>query len=141
MFFLPSIVLITFTGSLYEKSSLSALSINLKTNKIMPDLSINFAGINASNPFWLASGPPTNTAEQVISAFRAGWGGAVWKTIGTQVVNVSSRYAGIPFQGRKLAGMTNIELISDRSNTDNLRDIELVKKTFPDRPVVVSLMT
>lgn len=41
----------------------------------MPDLSINFAGINASNPFWLASGPPTNTAEQVISAFRAGWGG------------------------------------------------------------------
>lgn len=57
------------------------------------------------------------------------------------MVIVSSRYAGIPFQGRKLAGMTNIELISDRSIADNLRDIELVKKTFPDRPVVVSLMT
>jgi dihydropyrimidine dehydrogenase (NAD+) subunit PreA len=48
----------------------------------MPDLSINFCGVRSPNPFWLASGPPTNTAYQVMRAFDAGWGGAVWKTIG-----------------------------------------------------------
>ena len=41
------------------------------------------------NPFWLASGPPTNCGEQVMRAFDAGWGGAVWKTIGEPIVNVS----------------------------------------------------
>ncbi|HEU4415848.1 MAG TPA: NAD-dependent dihydropyrimidine dehydrogenase subunit PreA, partial [Candidatus Angelobacter sp.] len=46
----------------------------------MPDLSIDFCGVRSPNPFWLASGPPTNTAYQVMRAFDAGWGGAVWKT-------------------------------------------------------------
>jgi dihydropyrimidine dehydrogenase (NAD+) subunit PreA len=27
-----------------------------------------------------------------MKAFDAGWGGAVWKTLGVPVVNVSSRY-------------------------------------------------
>lgn len=43
----------------------------------MADLSINFAGIKAPNPFWLASGPPSNTGIQVMRAFESGWGGAV----------------------------------------------------------------
>ena len=29
----------------------------------MADLSVKFAGITSPNPFWLASGPPTNTAR------------------------------------------------------------------------------
>ena len=48
----------------------------------MTDLNINFAGIKAPNPFWLASAPPTNSGYQVMKAFDAGWGGAVWKTLG-----------------------------------------------------------
>ena len=48
----------------------------------MPDLSIEFCGVKAPNPFWLASAPPTNSEYQVRRAFDAGWGGAVWKTIG-----------------------------------------------------------
>ncbi|AGY54923.1 Dihydropyrimidine Dehydrogenase [Bacteroidales bacterium CF] len=43
----------------------------------MADFSINFAGIKAPNPFWLASGPPSNTGIQVMRAFESGWGGAV----------------------------------------------------------------
>lgn len=107
----------------------------------MADLTINFAGIKAPNPFWLASGPPSNSAGQVLRAFEKGWGGAVWKTIGASVTNVYSRYAGLDYHSRRLAGMTNIELISDRSVAENLRDIELVKKHYPERPVIVSLMT
>ena len=48
----------------------------------MADLSIDFAGIRSPNPFWLASAPPANSGAQVHRAFEAGWGGAVWKTIG-----------------------------------------------------------
>ena len=57
----------------------------------MADLTTNFAGIESPNPFWLASGPPTNTYGQVAKAFDAGWGGAVWKTLGEDppIVNVS----------------------------------------------------
>src|SRR3990167_5883177 len=48
----------------------------------MADLSIEFAGIKAPNPFWLASAPPTDKAYNVVRAFEAGWGGVVWKTLG-----------------------------------------------------------
>ena len=58
----------------------------------MADLRINFAGIKSPNPFWLASAPPTNSGAQIHKAFEAGWGGAVWKTIGAPVLNVSNRY-------------------------------------------------
>ena len=107
----------------------------------MPDLSSNLCGIRGPNPFWLASGPPTNTAGQVCRAFEAGWGGAVWKTITDQpITNVASRYGGIGLGNQRLMGMNNIELISDRTLEDNLRDIAEVKRRFPDHPLVVSLM-
>ncbi len=106
------------------------------------NLHVCIAGIGAPNPFWLASGPPTNTEGQVRRAFEAGWGGAVWKTVTNEpIVNVSSRYGGLDFVGRKLAGLNNIELISDRSLDDNLREIARIKREFPDRALLVSAMT
>ncbi len=80
----------------------------------MADLRVKFCGIESPNPFWLASGPPTNTAGQVMRAFDAGWGGAVWKTIGEPITNTSSRYGAIDYNGAKVMGLNNIELISDR---------------------------
>ena len=53
----------------------------------MADLRINLAGIESPNPFWLASAPPTNSGYQVQRAFEAGWGGAVWKTLGDPIIN------------------------------------------------------
>jgi len=55
----------------------------------MPDLSTNCAGIRSPNPFWLASAPPANSGAQIQRAFDAGWGGAVWKTLGQPIQNVS----------------------------------------------------
>ncbi|MBM3172059.1 MAG: NAD-dependent dihydropyrimidine dehydrogenase subunit PreA [Bacteroidetes bacterium] len=104
------------------------------------DLSINFAGIKAPNPFWLASAPPTNSGYQVMKAFEAGWGGAVWKTLGVPVQNVSSRYGSINYRDTRMAGLNNIELITDRPLADNLREIEEVKKYFPNHAVIASLM-
>ena len=48
----------------------------------MADLRTNFLGVKSPNPFWLASAPPTDRKVNVERAFRAGWGGVVWKTLG-----------------------------------------------------------
>src|SRR6201993_2396434 len=102
----------------------------------MPDLKVNFAGIVSPNPFWLASAPPTNCGEQVMRAFDAGWGGAVWKTIGEPITNVTSRYSATDWQGLRMMGFNNIELISDRSIEENLREMEEVKKRYPHHAVI-----
>jgi len=68
----------------------------------MADLSINICGIKSPNPFWLASAPPTNTGEQIMRGFDAGWGGAVWKTLGEPIVNVDSRFGAIDYSGTKV---------------------------------------
>src|SRR5262245_39185858 len=83
--------------------------VGLLGSETVPDLSIEFCGVKAPNPFWLASGPPTNSEYQVRRAFDAGWGGAVWKTLGHEpIVNVSSRYGAIDYDGRKVLGLNNI---------------------------------
>ena len=108
----------------------------------MPDIGVrNFAGkINCPNPFWLASAPPTNTGEMIMRAFDAGWGGAVWKTIGEPVVNVSSRYSATDWNGQRIMGFNNIELISDRTVEQNLTEMAEVKKRYPKNAVIASLM-
>jgi len=105
------------------------------------DLSVTFCGIRSPNPFWLASAPPTNSEYQVRRAFEAGWGGAVWKTLNHEpIVNVSSRYGAVDYDGRKVMGLNNIELITDRPLEVNLREIASVKRDYPDRALIVSLM-
>jgi dihydropyrimidine dehydrogenase (NAD+) subunit PreA len=106
----------------------------------MADLSIDLGGIKSPNPFWVASGPPSNTAYQAHRAFEAGWGGIVWKTIGDAIVNTSSRYSGLNVGTVRMAGFNNIELTSDRSPETNFREITEVKQRWPDRPIIASLM-
>ena len=106
----------------------------------MADLRTDFAGIKSPNPFWLASGPPTDKEYNVVRAFEAGWGGVVWKTVGDPIINTASRYGARDFNQARLAGFTNIELISDRPIEVNLREVKQVKRDWPDRAVVVSLM-
>ena len=109
----------------------------------MADLRANFLGIKSPNPFWLASAPPTDREVNVTRAFAAGWGGVVWKTLGLDphVVNVNGpRYGALHSGDRQLIGFNNIELISDRPLHVNLQEIKKVKKAWPDRALVVSLM-
>jgi len=106
----------------------------------MANLQSDFLGIKSPNPFWLASAPPTDKKINVLRAFEAGWGGVVWKTLGSQVKNVSSRYSSVDFNGHRMMGLNNIELISDRPLEINLREIRECIKEFPDRAMIVSLM-
>ncbi|MEL6475878.1 MAG: NAD-dependent dihydropyrimidine dehydrogenase subunit PreA [Pseudomonadota bacterium] len=110
----------------------------------MANLSNDFVGIKSPNPFWLASAPPTDKEYNVRRAFEAGWGGVVWKTLGMDgppIVNVNGpRYGAVYGADRRLLGLNNIELITDRPLDVNLREIKAVKRDYPDRAMVVSLM-
>ncbi len=110
----------------------------------MANLKSNFAGISSPNPFWLASAPPTDKEYNVRRAFEAGWGGVVWKTLGEDgppIVNVNGpRYGAIWGADRRLLGLNNIELITDRPLQVNLDEMTRVKKDYPDRALVASLM-
>ncbi|MYM56742.1 NAD-dependent dihydropyrimidine dehydrogenase subunit PreA [Thalassovita mangrovi] len=110
----------------------------------MANLASDFIGIKSPNPFWLASAPPTDKEYNVRRAFEAGWGGVVWKTLGSEgppVVNVNGpRYGAIWGADRRLLGLNNIELITDRSLEVNLREIKSVKRDYPDRALIISLM-
>ena len=109
----------------------------------MANLNNTFLGIKSPNPFWLASAPPTDKQYNVERAFKAGWGGVVWKTLGEDphIVNVQGpRYGAIHSNDRKLIGLNNNELITDRPLEINLREIKEVKKKWPDRAMIVSLM-
>ena len=107
------------------------------------DLATEFLGIRSPNPFWLASAPPTDKAYNVNRAFEAGWGGVVWKTLGEDppIVNVSGpRYGAIHSNDRRVIGFNNVELITDRPLETNLKEIRQVKRDWPDRALVVSVM-
>ena len=109
----------------------------------MADLTCTIAGIRSPNPFWLASAPPADKAYNIHRAFEAGWGGVVWKTLGEDppVVNVNGpRYGYLQAGNRAVIGFNNIELITDRPLQVNLDEIREVKRRWPDRAVVVSLM-
>jgi len=110
----------------------------------MADLTTNFLGIKSPNPFWLASAPPTDKEYNVRRAYDAGWGGVVWKTLGSEgppVVNVNGpRYGAIYGADRRLLGLNNIELITDRPLEVNLEEMTRVKKDYPDHALIASIM-
>ena len=109
----------------------------------MADLSIEFCGVKFPNPFTLAAAPPTDSAEMVARAFEAGWGGAILKTtsVETEVVElVYPMMAGLDYEDKKLVGLENIDLISERHIDEVEKDVKALKKEYPDRVVGASIM-
>ena len=117
-------------------------------------LSMVFTGIRFENPFLLSSAPPTESDTNIMRAFEAGWGGVVTKTIGLHpVVNVrgpktkfiratpdSYRLSMEKRPGAALHSSWNWELISDKTLDWWVPKIEGIKKAFPTRPLVASIM-
>lgn len=112
------------------------------------DLSVDFCGIRFLNPFILSSAPPTTTGEMMGRAFEAGWAGAVTKTLVTDtdsIVNVTPRLASLSFPGsanepKKIYAFENIELVTDRPLDLWLKEIEELRKKYPDHVVIASIM-
>ncbi|MBI9038455.1 MAG: NAD-dependent dihydropyrimidine dehydrogenase subunit PreA [Bacteroidales bacterium] len=108
------------------------------------DLSINFCGVKFENPFCLSSSPVGNHAEMCSRAYDAGWGGIVYKTLGLEksfkVVMPSPRLSVYNYGNKKFVGLQNAEQITDRPIKDNIRDIALLKKNYPNKILISSIM-
>lgn len=112
--------------------------------KKLADLSINFCGVQFENPFCLSSSPVSNNAEMCARAFDAGWGGIVYKTLGLEssfkVVMPSPRLNAYHYGDKRFVGLQNAEQITDRPIKDNIRDIAWLKKNYPDKVLISSIM-
>ena len=112
-------------------------------NKNDIDLSIDFCGVKFKNPFLLSSSPVSNSAEMVARSFDAGWGGVVFKTLNSDtipIVHPSPRMNGYAYGNKRLVGLQNVEMISDRPLRDNLVDFLYLKKKYPDHILISSIM-
>src|SRR5256714_9058146 len=119
-----------------------------------PELSTTFAGIRFQNPFLLSSAPPTESEQNILRAFDAGWAGVVTKTIGLHpVVNVagpktkflradadSQRLSMKKRAGAALHSSWNWELISDKTLDWWVPRLGRIKKAFPQQVLVASIM-
>lgn len=109
----------------------------------LKDLSIDFCGVRFENPVMLSSSPVSNTAEMVSRSFEAGFGGVAYKTISpdtTKIIHPSPRMAGFHCGPERLVGLQNVEQTSDRPNADNFADLAWLKKTWPSKVVISSIM-
>uniref|UniRef100_A0A182Y4Z6 Dihydropyrimidine dehydrogenase [NADP(+)] n=1 Tax=Anopheles stephensi TaxID=30069 RepID=A0A182Y4Z6_ANOST len=111
------------------------------------DLSVEVCGVKFENPFGLASAPPTTSTAMIRRAFEQGWGFAVTKTFALDkdmVTNVSPRIvrgvtAGQNY-GPQQGAFLNIELISEKSAHYWLTGIQELKRDFPTKVLIASIM-
>ena len=102
-------------------------------------------GISFENPFLLGSGPPGTNAKVIAKSFDLGWGGVVCKTISldsTKVINTAPRYVKMKARedDKVVVGFENIELISDRPYSVWLDELRQLKKNYPKKVLVASIM-
>lgn len=107
------------------------------------DLSIEFCGKRFINPFLLSSSPVSNSAEMVARAFENGWAGVMFKTLNSDripIVHPSPRMHCINYGSKQAIAVQNVEMISDRPLKHNLADFLYLKKNYPDRILISSIM-
>lgn len=109
-----------------------------------PDLSIVVNGMKFENPFVLGSGPPGTNARVIGKSFDLGWGGCVIKTISldaSKVINTAPRYGKLKSRETgEVVGFENIELISDRPFETWIKELKQLKKDYPSKMLIASIM-
>jgi dihydroorotate dehydrogenase subfamily 1 len=108
------------------------------------DLGVVVNGMTFENPFLLGSGPPGTNARVIAKSYDLGWGGMVIKTISldaSKVINTAPRYGKIRSrETNEVVGFENIELISDRPFATWLDELRQLKKNYPSKILVASIM-
>jgi dihydroorotate dehydrogenase subfamily 1 len=101
-------------------------------------------GMKFDSPFVLASGPPGTNARVISKSFDLGWAGMVIKTISLDsslVVNTAPRYGKLRSrETNEVVGFENIELISDRPFDTWLDELRQLKKHYPSKILIASIM-
>ncbi|CAG9861979.1 unnamed protein product [Phyllotreta striolata] len=111
------------------------------------DLSVEICGVRFENPFGLASAPPVTSAPMIRRAFEQGWGFVVTKTFALDkniVTNISPRIVRGNTSGHhygpQLGSFLNIEVISEKYLEYWIRGIEELKRDFPRKVIIASVM-
>lgn len=108
---------------------------------VKKDLSINYLGVECENPFFLSSSPVSSNYEMVAKCFETGWGGVFYKTTGIFVADeCSPRFDQTNKEGLPWLGFKNMEQISDKPTEVNFENMRKLKRAFPDKIVVASIM-
>ena len=105
----------------------------------MASLETQLLGISFKNPFILAAGPPTAKGSMIIRAFKAGWGGAVTKTISLEPTPPPSPRVYVIKSGRDKRGMLDIELFTDLTVERWEEDLDIIRAAFPEHPFIASI--
>ena len=105
----------------------------------MSNLETKFLNLTLPNPFILAAGPPTAKGDMVVEAFKAGWGGAVLKTISLEPTPLPKPRLHVIRSGRDKRGMLDIELFSNHSIDYWETEIDMIRASFPDRVLIASI--
>ncbi len=117
----------------------------VKSEIIVPqkevDLSIDSLGVHFENPFLLSSSVVGSNYEMVAKAFDMGWAGVAFKTIGLFIPDeVSPRFGALEKEDNPFVGFKNIEQISDHTLEENLGYLKRLKKEYPTKVIVASIM-
>ncbi len=110
---------------------------------INKDLSVEFLGVHFENPFCLSSSPVGNCYDMCKKAYESGWGGVVFKTIGPKhyvIDEVSPRFDKLDKEETPFVGFKNMEQIAEHSLEENLADLRKLKKEFPKKVLIASIM-
>lgn len=108
---------------------------------VKKDLSIDFLGVRCENPFFLSSSPVAGDYGMVANAFETGWAGVAYKTAGIFLPDeCSPRFDATGRPGAPRAGFKNMEMISDKPLDVNLENMRRLKRDYPDKVVIASIM-
>lgn len=105
------------------------------------DLSTEICGVKLENPFILSSSIVGSRYDMIKRAFEIGWAGVSVKTICMMPIQESSpRFSTLKDKDGTFLGFKNIEQLSEYSIEKNMEMIKKLKKEFPNKVIIASIM-
>ena len=104
------------------------------------DLSIEFAGVNCLNPFFLASSPVCNNYDMIAKAFETGWAGVFYKNQDSVPEHEISPIFGVTDMGGPWSMFKNCEHASQNSMEQNMEYMMRLKRDYPEHRIFATLM-
>lgn len=108
----------------------------------MSSLKTDICGIPLENPFILASASPSATIEMIEKSFKAGWAGAVTKTVKPDFMRIEDARPrfNVVKEGKNIIGFENFELVSKKELAYWIDGIAYLKDKYPQKAVIASIM-
>ncbi len=108
---------------------------------IKKDLTIKYLGVDCLNPFFLSSSPVGSNYEMVAKAYKTGWGGCFFKTVGPYAMDeCSPRFDIVTKEDTPWVGFKNMEQVSQHTPEENFEAMAKLNHDFPEHITVATIM-